>query len=86
VDKQKVVADWMIATQETIYTLQTWLGLLESWRDVGQAEPDDFGEGCRQLKDAGLWPWAGEAGGHGIEALAKAVEAGEFHPYGACDE
>lgn len=84
-DRQKVMTDWMIATQETIYTLQVWLGLLESWRDLGQAEPDDFGEACRQLKDAGLWQWAGEAGGHGVTALARAVEITEFYPEGGID-
>ncbi len=84
-DKQKVVADWLIATQEAVYTLQVWLGLLESWRDLGRAEPEDFGEACQQLKDAGLWRWAGEAGGHGVAALARAVEVSEFYPDGNTD-
>ncbi len=85
-DKQKVVADWMIATQETVYTLQTWMGLLESWQAAGRALPDDFSEACQQLKDAGLWAWAKEAGGHGVAALAKAVEVDEFYPDGGFDE
>ncbi len=78
--KQKVVTDWMIATQDAVYTLQVWLGLLESWRDMGRAEPEDFSEACQQLKDSGLWPWAGEAGGHGLTALARAVGVNEFYP------
>ncbi len=80
-NKQKVVTDWMIATQEAVYTLQVWLGLLESWRETGRADAIDFSEACQQLKDAGLWHWAGEAGGHGLIALAQAVEV-EFYPNG----
>jgi len=40
-DRQKVVSDWIIATQDTIYALHMWLGLLEIWRTVGHAEPDE---------------------------------------------
>lgn len=69
----KVVSDWIIATQDTIYTLQTWIGLLESWRDSGQAEPDDFMDACRQLREAGLGSWANEAKEHSIVALAEAL-------------
>ena len=29
-DRQKVITDWLLTTQDTIYALQTWLGLLES--------------------------------------------------------
>ncbi len=83
--KQKVVTDWIIATQETVYTLQVWLGLLENWRDLGQAEAEDFSTACQQLKDAGLWQWAREAGGHGVVALARAVEVSEFYPGGETD-
>ena len=36
-------------------------------------EPDDFMDACQQLKDANLWQWANQAGGHGIEALSQAV-------------
>ncbi len=79
-NRQKVVTDWIIATQETVYTLQVWLGLLENWRDLGRAEAEDFSDACQQLKDAGLWQWAGEAGGHGVAALARAVEISEFYP------
>lgn len=79
-DNQKVMTDWLIATQDAIYILQVWLGSLESWRDIGRAEPDDFSEACQQLRDTGLWPWAGEAGGHGLTALARAVGVNEFCP------
>ena len=72
-DQHKVVSDWIITTQDTIYTLQMWIGLLESWRDSGQAEPDDFMDACRQLCEAGLGSWANEAGGHGIVAVAEAL-------------
>jgi hypothetical protein len=73
VDRQKVMAEWIAATEETIYTLQMWLGLLESWQALGRAEPDDFAEACRQLKEAGLGVWVDEANRSGIEALARAV-------------
>ena len=72
-DRQKVVADWIITTHDTIYALQTWLGLLENWREADQAEPDDFMDACQQLREADLWQWASRAGGHGIRALAGAV-------------
>jgi len=68
-----VISDWIIATQETVYTLQMWLGLLESWRECGEAEPEDFIEAYHQLKDAELGQWANQAGGHGIKALAESV-------------
>jgi hypothetical protein len=65
-------------TRDTIHILQIWLGLLESWRNQGQAEPDEFANACRQLKEAELWHWARQAGGHGLEALAKAVGVEDF--------
>ena len=73
-DRQTVISDWIIATQETVYTLQMWLGLLESWRECGQAVPDDFIEAYHQLKEAELGQWANQAGGHGIKALAESVQ------------
>ncbi len=76
-DRQKVVSDWIIHTQDTIYLLQEWLGRLEGWQTLGQAQPDDFAEACQLLQEAGLWAWAGEAAGHGILALAEAVSAEE---------
>lgn len=79
-DRQKVITDWLLTTQDTIYALQTWLGLLETWREAGRAEPDDFMDACQQLKDADLWQWASRAGGHGIKALAGAVRASESLP------
>ncbi|MEW5958884.1 MAG: hypothetical protein AB1801_14220 [Chloroflexota bacterium] len=38
-----------------------------------EAEPGDFAEACRQLKEAGLGVWVNEASRPGIEALARAV-------------
>ncbi len=76
-DRQKVIGDAILVTRDTIYTLQVWLGLLEQWQAFGQAEPAEFIEACRQLKEAELWPWARQAGGHGLEALAEAVHVQE---------
>ena len=77
-DQHKVVSDWIITTQDTIYILQMWIGLLEGWREIGQAEPDDFIEAYQQLKDAQLEHWASQAGGHGLQALAKALRVEDF--------
>lgn len=82
VDRQKVIGDTILATQETVYTLQMWLGLLESWREQERAEPDDFMEACQQLKEAQLWHWANQAGGHGLEALARAIGVEDFQANG----
>lgn len=71
--EQKILQDWILAVQDTIFVLQEWLGQLEMWQAHGRAEPDDFVEACQQLREAGLWAWAGEAAGHGIKALAEAV-------------
>jgi hypothetical protein len=76
-DRQKVISDWIFATQDTIYLLQMWLGLLEIWQTVGRAEPDDFMDAYQQLEEAALWSWTNQAGGHGIKTLAEAVEVGE---------
>lgn len=73
VDRQKVMAEWIATTEETIYTLQMWLGLLESWQTLGQAEPDDFAAACRQLKEAGLEVWVDAVDQSGLQALAQAV-------------
>jgi hypothetical protein len=73
VNSQKVIDDSILVTRDTIHILQVWLELLESWRNEGQAEPDEFIDACRQLKEAELWHWARQAGGHGLEALAEAV-------------
>ncbi len=50
-DRQKVITDWMITVQDTVYTLQVWLGLLENWRALGQAEADDFNEACHSFSE-----------------------------------
>lgn len=76
-ERQKVITDTILATQDTLHTLQMWLGLLESWRDQAYAEPDDFMEACQQLKEAHLWHWANQAGGHGLKALADAIRVSE---------
>ena len=72
-DRQKVIGDTILAAQDTMCVLQMWLSLLEGWRESDQAEPDDFMDACQQLKDANLWQWVNQAGGHGIEALSQAV-------------
>ena len=76
-DRQKVIDDSILVTRDTIHILEIWLGLLGQWREQGQAEPDEFADACRQLKEAGLWQWARQAGGHGLEALAEAVQVQE---------
>lgn len=76
-DRQKIIGDSILAVRDTIHVLQVWLGQLESWRDQGQAEPDEFTEACKQLKEAELWHWAQQAGGHGLEALARAAGVGD---------
>ncbi len=71
--KQKMIQDFLLATQDTIFVLQEWSGRLEQWQSQGQIEPEDFADACRQLREAGLWAWAADAGGHGIAALAAAL-------------
>ncbi len=74
--EQKILRDLILATQDTIFTLQEWSGRLEQWQAQGHIEPADFIEACRQLREAGLWQWAADAGGHGIAALAE-IAVGE---------
>jgi hypothetical protein len=74
VDRQKVIGDSILVTRDSILLLQRWLGLLERWRETGQAEPNEFIDACRQMKEAQLWHWARQAGGHGLEALTEAVQ------------
>ena len=81
-DKRKVISDVIIASQDTIFTLQAWLNLLEMWQSLGRAEPDDFWEVYQQLIDANLQSWMGQVGGHGIEALARAVDVNTEIPGG----
>lgn len=68
-----MIRDFLLATQDTIFVLQEWSYRLEQWQAQGQIEPEDFAEACRQLREAGLWAWAADAGGHGIAALAATV-------------
>ncbi len=82
---QKIVKDWIIATQEAIYNLQEWQGRLETWQAQSRVEPDDFAEACWQLREAGLWGWAGEAGGHGLKRLAAALGVADGHEGGTPD-
>ncbi len=74
---QKIIKDFLLATQETIFVLQEWSGQLEQWQSQGQIEPGEFAAACRSLREAGLWAWAGDAAGHGIAALAVAVTGEE---------
>jgi hypothetical protein len=74
-DRQKIIQDWLLATQDTIYVLQQWAGRLESWQGQSQVEAAEFGEACQQLREAGLGAWANDAGGHGLSALAQALES-----------
>ena len=85
-DKRKVISDVIITTQDTIFTLQAWLNLLEMWQSLGRAEPDDFWETYQQLIDANLQSWTGQVGGHGIEALARAVDVNTETPNGTTFE
>jgi hypothetical protein len=73
---QKVINDWILATQDAVYLLQEWLGRLEQWQAAGQAEADDFAAACQELREAGLWAWAAQAGGHGLAGLARALNQG----------
>jgi hypothetical protein len=70
-NQHKVLGDTILATKDTIYVLQLWRDLLVRWQTLGEIELEVFADTCQQLKDAGLWQWAREAGGHGIEALAN---------------
>ena len=70
-NQSKVLSDTILATKDTIFILQQWQDLLVRWQTVGQIEEEAFAEACRTLKDMGLWNWAREAGGHGIEILIR---------------
>jgi hypothetical protein len=73
----KIIRDWLLATQDAIFILQEWSGRLEQWQTQGYIEPEAFAAPCQQLREAGLWQWAAEAGGHGIAALAEIAGTGE---------
>ena len=68
-EQRKVIGDLILATKDTIFVLQQWRDLLVRWRTLRQIEPERLVEACRQLKEAGLWGWANEIGGHGVAAL-----------------
>ena len=70
-NQRKVLGDMILATKDTIYVLQLWRDLLVKWQTLGEVDREVFADTCQQLKDAGLWQWTREAGGHGIEALAR---------------
>lgn len=72
-----MVNDCVLAAQETIFVLQEWLGQLERWQATGRAERDDFAEACLLLREAGLWTWARQVGGHGVDVLAQAIKGGD---------
>lgn len=72
--EQKIISDTIIATKDTVFVLQHWLGLLEGWQEQGQVDPDEFTAICQQLREAGLWRWAADAGGHGIATLVELVQ------------
>jgi hypothetical protein len=72
-DQQKAISDSILATKDTIFVLQRWLELLERWHALGGVRQEEFAAACRELRENGLWDWANEAGGHGIEALARVV-------------
>jgi len=70
-NQRKVLEDTILVTKDTIFVLQQWRDLLVKWQTLGEIESEAFADTCQQLKDAGLWQWASEAGGHGIEALTR---------------
>ena len=70
-NQHKVLGDMILITKDAIFVLQQWRDLLVRRRTLGEVEPEIFADACQQLKDAGLWQWAREAGGHGLEALAR---------------
>ena len=70
-NQRKVLGDTILVTKDAIFVLQQWRDLLVRWQMLGEVEPEIFADTCQQLRDAGLWQWASEAGGHGIEALAN---------------
>jgi len=70
-NQHKVLGDTILATKDTIFVLQQWRDLLVKWQTLDQIDSEVFAEVCQALKDADLWNWAREAGGHGIEILIK---------------
>lgn len=70
-NQHKVLGDTILATKDTMFVLQQWRDLLVRWQTMGQIDSETFAEVCRALKDVGLWNWARDAGGHGVEILIK---------------
>ena len=70
-NQRKVLGDTILATKDAIFVLQQWRDLLVRWRTMGQIDNEAFAGVCQALKDVGLWNWAREAGGHGIEILIR---------------
>ena len=79
-EQRKVLADWVLATKDTIFVLRQWLELLDQWRVLGQVDDQSLANACRQLQESGLWGWASQAGGHGIEALIGDQCPGKLWP------
>ena len=82
-EQHKVIGDLILATKDTIFVLGQWLELLEQWRVLGQVDDQSLADACRQLRENGLWGWASQAGGHGIEALIGDQYPGKLWPGGA---
>jgi hypothetical protein len=88
-DRQKVITDWLLTTQDTIYALQTWLGLLENWRiavgDLGQgirgsltAKHGEFGQEPLDYLRAAMGGRSARLsgrGGMGLRRVEQIVEA-----------
>ena len=79
-EQHKVVGDLILATKDTIFVLRQWLELLEQWRVSGAVDDHLLADACRQLQESGLWGWANQAGGHGIEALIGDQCPGKLWP------
>ena len=79
-NQHKVLGDTILATKDTMFVLQQWRDLLVEWRMLGQVEPETLAEACQQLHESGLWGWASQAGGHGIEALIGDQRPGKLWP------
>jgi|GEM_PF-1979025 len=76
-DARKVIQDCILTTDDAIYLLRMWKGLLEQGQTAGGSEPADYQALRQQLQETGLWSWVREAAGHGESALEKAVGIGE---------
>ncbi len=75
-DEQKIIQDCILTTDDAIYLLQEWKGLLEQWQSAVRFDPADYQAMRQELTETGLWSWAREAAGHGETAL-QAVLGGQ---------